>query len=90
MQAVRAYSNNGIFVPFQPIKVADGSQAIITILDFPMNAPNVVDDSIQNDDDFEEWFSQLKKSIELSMDEELPDVYFERSNTMRPPLDFVN
>jgi predicted DNA-binding antitoxin AbrB/MazE fold protein len=36
MQACRAYYNNGRFVPFEPLEIPEGSQAIITVLDFPM------------------------------------------------------
>lgn len=36
MQAYRAYYEEGKFVPFEPVKVVKGSQAIVTVLDFPI------------------------------------------------------
>jgi len=36
MQAVKAYYDEGKFIPFHPIKIPKGSHAIITILDFPI------------------------------------------------------
>ena len=35
MQACRAYYNNGRFIPFESLEIPEGSQAIITVLDFP-------------------------------------------------------
>ena len=89
MQTVRAYSSNGTFIPFQPIRVPNGSQAIVTILDFPVDKPPVDNMEEQGDENFAAWHRQLKETIAFSMDEELPDEYFQRSNEMRPPLDFV-
>ena len=43
MQAVKAYCDEGKFVPFQPIKVPNGSHAIVTILDFSINDTPVSD-----------------------------------------------
>jgi len=36
MQAVKAYFDEGKFVPFQSVAIPQGSHAIITILDFPI------------------------------------------------------
>ena len=36
MQAVKAYFDEGKFVPFKPVAIPQGSHAIITILDFPI------------------------------------------------------
>ena len=36
MQACKAYYNNGQFIPFETVKIPEGSHAIITILDFPI------------------------------------------------------
>ncbi|MCL2421616.1 MAG: DUF2281 domain-containing protein [Defluviitaleaceae bacterium] len=41
MQAVksyRAYYDEGSFVPYEPVTIPKGSQAIITILDFPISS----------------------------------------------------
>ena len=37
MQAYRAYYDEGKFVIFEPVKIPKGSQAIVTILDFPFD-----------------------------------------------------
>jgi len=44
MQAYRAYYDDGKFIPFEPVKIEKGSQAIVTILDFPVK--DVQDDDI--------------------------------------------
>ncbi|MDR1701962.1 MAG: DUF104 domain-containing protein [Sporomusaceae bacterium] len=36
MQACRAYYQNGRFVPLETLKIPEGSQAIVTVLDFPV------------------------------------------------------
>ena len=33
MQACRAYYEKGRFIPFEPLEIPEGSQAIITVLD---------------------------------------------------------
>ena len=37
MQAYRAYYDEGKFVTFDPVKIPKGSQAIVTVLDFPLD-----------------------------------------------------
>ena len=37
MQAYRAYYDDGKFVTFEPVTMPKGSQAIVTILDFPLD-----------------------------------------------------
>jgi len=88
MQAVKAYYSEGAFVPFEPIAVPKGSHAIVTILDFVINQEPITDELAQNDDDFFAWHKRMKEALALSMDEELPEVYFQRSKDMRPPLNF--
>jgi len=39
-------------------------------------------------DDFSAWHKRMKEALALSMDEELPEIYFQRSKDMRPPLNF--
>ena len=80
MQAVKAYYEDGKFIPFQPVRVPKGSHAIITILDFPII-------EVKHDGSRIEWLNRLEVAIDLSMDEELPDWPFQRSKEMRPPLD---
>ena len=41
MQACRAYYNDGRFIPFVPLDIPEGSQAIITVLDFPVERIDV-------------------------------------------------
>ena len=38
MQACRAYYSEGRFIPFEPLNIPEGSKAIITVLDFPMES----------------------------------------------------
>ena len=74
MQAIKAYYDEGIFVPFKPIKIPKGSHAIVTILDFPMDDGQYIG---ENDDTLNEssneWLSRLQEAVEASMDEDLSD-----------------
>jgi len=36
VKAYRAYYDEGLFVPYEPVVMPKGSQAIVTILDFPI------------------------------------------------------
>ena len=36
MQAYRAYFDEGKFIPLEPVEIINGSQAIVTVLDFPI------------------------------------------------------
>ena len=87
MQAVKAYYSEGAFIPFEPVAIPKGSHAIITILDFAINQDQHVDKPVQ-DADFTAWQMRMKKALALSMDEELPEAYFQRLKEMRPPIDF--
>ena len=80
MQAIKAYYEDGKFIPFQPVKIPKGSYAIITILDFPII-------EVKPDESRIEWLDRLEAAIDLSMDEELPDWPFQRAKEMHPPLD---
>ena len=80
MQAIKAYYEDGKFIPFQPVKIPKGSHAIVTILDFPII-------KVKPDGPRIEWLERLEAAIDLSMDEELPEWPFQRSKEMRPPLD---
>ena len=85
MQAIKAYFDEGAFVPFEPITIPKGSHAIITILD---SVINLSCDFTPDDEDFPTWHKRMKEALTLSMDEELPEIYFQRSKDMRPPLNF--
>jgi len=87
MQAVKAYYNEGTFVPFEPVVIPKGSHAIVTILDFAITQAQVTSELAQ-DDDFSAWHKQIQEALVLSMNEDLPDIYFQRSKDMRPPLNF--
>jgi len=87
MQAVKAYYYEGAFVPFEPVVIPKGSHAIVTILDFVINQAQVSDD-LAFDDDFPAWHKRMQEALALSMDEELPENYFQRSKDTRPPLNF--
>jgi len=88
MQAIKAYYNEGTFIPFEPVVIPKGSHAIITILDFAINQEQHVDEPMQESDDFSTWQKRMKDALALSMDEELPEVYFTRSKVMRTPINF--
>ena len=88
MQAVKAYYDEGAFIPFEPIAIPRGSHAIVTILDFVINQSQDIDEPAQDDDDFSTWHKRIKEALALSMDEELPENYFQRSKDMRPPINF--
>ena len=88
MQAVKAYYDDGKFIPTQPVKIPNGSQAIVTMLDFPIYERIPIQNSAtKNGEARMEWLNQLEMAIDLSQDESLPDMYFQRSKEMRPPLD---
>jgi len=36
VKAYRAYYNDGLFVPYEQVVIPKGSQAIVTIIDFPI------------------------------------------------------
>jgi predicted DNA-binding antitoxin AbrB/MazE fold protein len=88
MQAIKAYYNEGTFIPFEPIMIPQGSHAIITILDFVINQEQHTVETMQENDDFYTWQKRMKDALALSMDEELPEVYFTRSKDMRTPINF--
>ena len=87
MQAVKAYYDEGAFIPFEPVTIPKGSHAIVTILDFVINQSQDIDELVQ-DDDFSVWHKHIKEALALSMEEELPEIYFRRSKDMRPPINF--
>ncbi|MCL2386055.1 MAG: antitoxin family protein [Defluviitaleaceae bacterium] len=88
MQAIKAYYDEGAFIPFEPVVIPKGSHAIVTILDFVINQSQDIDELTQEDDDFSVWHKRIKEALALSMDEELPEIYFQRSKEMRPPINF--
>jgi len=83
MQAVKAYYDEGKFVPVKPIKLPKGSSAVITIFDFPM-AEDTMHESRA------EWLNRLREARELARDEDLPDWPFQRSKEMRPPINLAD
>jgi len=89
MQAVKAYYNGDTFTPFKPVKIAKGSHAIITILDFPISDELYAEHDEQGTpiESRIEWLTRLETAIDLAVDEELPDWAFQRSKEMRPTLD---
>ena len=85
MQAVRAYYDEGKFVPMQPVRIPKGSQAIVTILDFAIGEVKPIIDDTPNKPSASriEWLNRLEAAIDDSEDEELPDWPFQRSKEMR-------
>ena len=45
MQAYKAIYNKGQFVPLEPVTIPEGSNAIITVLDFPVSGLSDGDNS---------------------------------------------
>ena len=75
MQAIKAYYDEGKLIPFEPIRIPNGSHVIITILDYSIN---------NKDDILNSWFQRLHKARTDSMDEKM--IYIPRSKEMRPPI----
>ena len=91
MQTIKAYYDEGKFVPFQPVSIPNGSHVIITLLDLPINEDTSADNSgVTANESREQWIKRLHDSLDLSMDEELPDIYFRRSKDMRPPINLAD
>jgi len=87
MQAVKAYYDEGKFVPLQPIQIPKGSQAIVTILDLPIIDNELSEsENVISDEAYSDWRKRLKEAIALSMDEDLPDL--PPREPMRPPVNF--
>jgi len=53
-----------------------------------INQSQDIDELMQDDDDFSVWHKRIKEALALSMDEELPEIYFQRSKDMRSPINF--
>jgi len=68
MQAIKAYYDDGKFVPIQPIRLPKGSSAVITIFDFP-----IVEAKPTMDESRVEWLNRLREARELAKDEDLPE-----------------
>ena len=87
MQAIRAYYDEGKFVPFKPVKIPKGSHAIVTILDFPLDRSTSEADGAPGESRIE-WLKRLHEAIDFSMDEEMPHI--PRSKEMRPPINMAD
>ena len=85
MQAVKAYYDEGKFIPIQPVRLPKGSSAVITIFDFPIAETESAVDETRI-----EWLNQLREARELAKDEDLPDWPFERLKEMRPPINLAD
>ena len=71
MQAIKAYYDEGKFIPYEPVKIPRGSHVIVTILDFPiLGLPAVNKDDTASDTALSSWFSHLHEAWVASMDEE--------------------
>ena len=82
MQAVKAYYEEGKFIPFKPIKAPNGSHAIVTILDFPIDI-----ETVSPHESRIEWLNRLHEAVDLSMDEEMPHI--PRSKEMCLPINMA-
>ena len=67
MQAYRAYYDEGKFIPLEPVTIPKGSQAIVTVLDFPLDEANERQSRL-------EWLGRLKEALAESKDEEMFDL----------------
>ena len=91
MQTIKAYYDEGKFIPFHPVSIPNGSHVIITLLDMPASEVSSTDNSVAaTNESREQWLMRLHEALDLSMDEELPDVYFQRSKDMRPPINLAD
>ena len=72
MQAVKAYYDNGKFVPMQPVVVPKGSYAIITILDFPID-PSAMDANVPNQETLQAFY-ELDNDIDTTTHETIDDM----------------
>ena len=87
MQAVKAYYDEGKFIPFKPIDIPKGSHVIVTILDstFEETQPKNVT-SLASEDEMQmrkDWLNSLKQAGELAKDDPLID--FPVRQLMREP-----
>jgi len=84
VQAYEGYVEGGQFYPKDiPIRLTGRFRAVLTVLDVPVQTTT-------NSTPLMEWLNRLEAAVALSVDEELPDWPFERSNEMRPPLDLTD
>ena len=89
LQAVKAYYDEGKFIPFEPIGIPKGSHVIVTILDFPIQGlPAVNENDTPTDAALNQWFNRLHEARVASMNEEL--AYFPRSREMRPAVNLAD
>ena len=85
MQAVKAYYDEGKFVPVKPIRLPKGSSAVITIFDFA-----IVEINTAMDESRVEWLNRLREARELTKDENLPDWPFQRLKEVRTPINLAD
>ena len=82
MQACRAYYENGKFVPLESIEIPEGSQAIVTILDFSMNDINFRLAESIHAKAWQEFLEELSK-IEEPLGDDFDEVMSKRVNFTR-------
>ena len=44
LKSYRAYYDNGSFIPYEPVTIPKGSQAVVTVLDFPAEGVQELND----------------------------------------------
>ena len=89
MQAIKAYYDEGKFIPFEPVRIPKGSHAIVTILDFPiLGLPVANKNDAASDTATNSWLKRLHKARDASIDEEM--MYIPRSRETRLPINLAD
>ena len=89
MQAIKAYYDEGKFIPFEPVQIPRGSHVIVTILDFPiLGLPATDKDDAPSDIALSLWLNRLREARLASIDEEMTCI--PRSREMRPPINMAD
>ena len=81
MQAYRAYFDEGKFIPFEPVKISKGSQAIVTVLDFPVDDTKNADMNFHQKAALKKFREAIRNSKPLPP--EFDDVISQRVNITR-------
>ena len=74
MQAYRAYYSRGQFVPLEPLKIPEGSHAIVTVLDF---STKEVQQVVETDDVCRRQAEAMRRFRDeiRNCDEPIPEVF---------------
>jgi len=77
MQVVKAYYDEGKFIPFKPVSIPKGSEVIVTIPDVILEEIQLKETtSLTTEEEMQmrkEWLDNLKQARELAKDDPLID-----------------